>query len=120
MSRKPRIEGPLGDANNVRMIDGHPHVPMMWLVLDQRADGTPTTLRLLQDDHSFSEEFIAAGLCTQEEVASGEAQQRLQGALQPVIHVLWTPQRFKVNVPEGEIPPEIVAAMASANDKEKD
>ncbi len=115
MSRKPPFEGELAErATQVRLIDGHPHVLMMWLVIEKRADGTPVTMRLLQDHLSFGEEFVAAGLCTPEEIASGEAQARIH----PEVHVMWTPQQFKSAVTDPEVPPEIAAALAASKTEE--
>ena len=69
-----------------RVIDGTKHELAMWLVIEERPDGIPITLRLLNEQHTVEEELIAAGLCSKEEIASGEAQERIK----PKIHLIWT------------------------------
>lgn len=80
-------------ANNpVRMIDGTRYELAMWLVLTKRADGIPLTMRLCQGGETVEESLVAAGLCTQEEIRSGEAQQRLQ----PTFQLMWTQSSWLV------------------------
>lgn len=75
-----------------RIVDGIKHELALWLVIEERADGVPVTLRLLQDQEQLGSELVAAGLCTQEEINNGTAQARIK----PKCHLLWTPSKFMV------------------------
>lgn len=79
-------------SNPTRIIDGNKHELAMWLVIEERADGVPVVLRLCQDQDHIGGELVAAGLCTQAEIESGEAQKRLK----PTFRLLWTPSNFLV------------------------
>lgn len=76
------------------VVDNDRLVLMMWLVLEERADGIPVRMMLLQDgkQQTIADALISAGLCTKEEVDLGVAQERVK----PKIHMLWTPARFRV------------------------
>jgi hypothetical protein len=78
--------------NPTRVVDGIKHELAMWLVVEQRPDGILVTLRLCQDQDHIGGELVAAGLCTQAEVDSGEAHKKLN----PTFHLLWTPSKFMV------------------------
>lgn len=82
----------MSDKNPTRVIDGVTYELAMWLVVEKRPDGIPLVMRLCQEGYTVEQTLVAAGLCTSEEIASGEAQQRLK----PEFQLMWTQRAWLV------------------------